>query len=106
MQALELKKQLTVQQYYGVSPERHLQERLMELLNAPVDPTYKKVKTLQKSLLKHQQYVLYFLYHPKIPPDNNGSERAIRNIKVKQKISGHPIPSGLNPMKGQMHSSF
>ncbi|CAN5851014.1 hypothetical protein BH18ACT7_BH18ACT7_22760 [soil metagenome] len=89
VQALELKKQLTLQQYYGVSPEReHLQERLMELLNAPVDPTYKKVKTLQKSLLKHQQYVLYFLYHPKIPPDNNGSERAIRNIKVKQKISG------------------
>ena len=89
MQALKLKKQLTLQQYYGISTERErLQERLMELLNAPVDPTYKKIKTLQKSLLKHQQYVLYFLYHPKIPPDNNGSERAIRNIKVKQKISG------------------
>jgi len=40
------------------------------------------------SLLKHQQYILYFLYHPKVPPDNNESERAIRNIKVKQKISG------------------
>ena len=36
----------------------------------------------------HQQYILYFLYLPKVPPDNNGSERAIRNIKVKQKISG------------------
>ena len=89
MQALELKKQLTVQQYYGVSHEReNIQKKLLELLNASLDPSCQKAKTLQKSLLKHQQYILYFLYHPKIPPDNNGSERAIRNVKVKQKISG------------------
>jgi transposase len=49
---------------------------------------HSKAKTLQKNLLKHQQYILYFLHHPKDPPDNNGSERAIRNLKVKQKISG------------------
>jgi transposase len=32
--------------------------------------------------------ILTFLYHPEVSPDNNGSERAIRNIKVKTKVSG------------------
>ena len=29
-----------------------------------------------------------FLEDPAIPPDNNASERGIRKLKVKQKISG------------------
>ena len=42
----------------------------------------------QRSMLKYRNNLLPCLYDLEIPPDNNGSERAIRNIKVKQKISG------------------
>lgn len=45
-------------------------------------------KKLQKRLLKHQDKLLHFMSSPDIPPDNNGSERAIRNAKIKQKVSG------------------
>lgn len=87
--ALQLKKELTICEYYGENKERQrLMKTLDELLRLTLDENHGKAKTLQKNLLKHQQYILYFLSHPQVPPDNNGSERAIRNIKVKQKISG------------------
>jgi len=38
---------------------------------------------------KCQHQVFNFLFHPDVPYDSNGSERAIRNIKVKQKVSGN-----------------
>jgi transposase len=89
IQALQLKKDLTPNEYYGQSNQRkNLEIQLNELLRLNLDEQHIKAKTLQKSLLKHQPYIFYFLHHPKVPPDNNGSERAIRNIKVKQKISG------------------
>ncbi|MBI2721056.1 MAG: IS66 family transposase [Bacteroidetes bacterium] len=88
-QALRLKKELTTCQYYSENEERQrLMIKLDKLLRFTLNENHSKAKTLQKNLLKHQQYILYFLYHPQVPPDNNGAERAIRNIKVKQKISG------------------
>jgi transposase len=48
----------------------------------------KEAKRLQKRFRKHEDKILYFMTTPDIPPDNNGSERAIRNAKVKEKVSG------------------
>jgi transposase len=50
--------------------------------------TSKETIRLQKRFKKHQEKILRFMNSPDIPPDNNGSERAIRNAKVKQKVSG------------------
>ena len=87
--ALKLKNELTTPDYYGHCQQRNsLETQLHQLLQIELDPEHSKARTLQKSLRKHQQYILYFLHNPKVPPDNNGSERAIRNIKVKQKNSG------------------
>jgi len=47
----------------------------------------KAVKTFFQRVRKNSKYILEFLYHAHVPPDNNGSERAIRNAKVKQKVS-------------------
>ena len=39
-------------------------------------------------MLRERQHLFTFLFIENVPHDNNASERAIRNIKVKQKISG------------------
>lgn len=61
---------------------------LKRLLNETIDRSMKKIIALQKRLKKYQNYLFLFLENHLIPPDNNGSERAIRNFKVKQKVSG------------------
>lgn len=48
----------------------------------------KKLQTLKNRLSKHAKSLWVFLDHIDVPPDNNGAERAIRNVKVKQKVSG------------------
>lgn len=89
IKALNLKKVLLTADYYSHNEKRTALEKEMAiLLQSSIDEAYGKAKTLQKSLLKHQQTILTFLWYADVPPDNNGSERAIRNVKVKQKISG------------------
>ena len=89
IQAINLKKEFITADYYYTNKKRDaLFERLSQWLNYPIEEQYKKAKTLQKKLLVKQNAILYFLVQSNVTPDNNGAERAIRNIKVKQKISG------------------
>jgi len=39
-------------------------------------------------LIKHKDHVFKFLFNPNISYDTNASKRAVRTLKVKQKVSG------------------
>ncbi len=89
MEAQKLKKQFSpVDYYYPNHARSHLERELDNLLSEPLNPKHKEMITFQKRIIKYRDHVFTFLYHLDVPPDNNGSERAIRNVKVKQKISG------------------
>ena len=89
IKAHKLKKQLVPSHYYYPNQLRSdLENELECLLQEPLDPTHKEMISFQKRIIKYRDHVFTFLYYPDVPADNNGSERAIRNVKVKQKISG------------------
>lgn len=58
-------------------------DKLLDTKTVPKSETHKQIKSFKKALNK----IFTFLLYPNVPADNNGSERAIRNIKVKQKVS-------------------
>jgi transposase len=89
LEAERLKKQFAPVDYYYPNHYRsHLERELDNLLSESLDPNHKELIAFQKRIIKYRSHVFTFLYHPDVPPDNNSSERAIRNVKVKQKISG------------------
>lgn len=86
--ALALNKQMNDVDYYIHNPERNsIEKRLDRLLNVELPEKHEELVKFRNRLVKYRNYIFTFLYHPKVPPDNNASERAIRNIKVKQKVS-------------------
>lgn len=68
-----------------------IENRINQLLIYQIDPKHKDSIKFQNSLKNSRDRLFPFLYHEKVPPDNNASERAIRNIKVKSKVSGQFI---------------
>jgi transposase len=65
-----------------------IKQELDKLLKVPDTPKHKKINAFIKRLCKYQSSILVFLENEDVPFDNNASERAVRNIKVKTKISG------------------
>lgn len=47
-----------------------------------------EILTFQKRMIKYINYIFTFLYFQDVPDGSNAPERAIQNIKVKQKVSG------------------
>ena len=87
--ALLLDEQLNDNEYALPNARRdELENKLQILLEQPLPAKQDKAISLQKSLSKIKDYIFLFLHYAIVPPDNNGSERAIRNVKVKQKVSG------------------
>jgi transposase len=86
--AISYKKQMAVDDYLGPNQKiKGFENQLTELLQIDYSGKHKKLRAFIKRLIKNRGAVLTFLYHLEVPPDNNGSERAIRNAKVKMKIS-------------------
>lgn len=63
-------------------------EKLDGLLKANLLHLKKDFERFRKGLVKCRDYIFNFLENPMIPSDNNASERGIRKLKIKQKISG------------------
>jgi transposase len=86
--SLALKKQMKDQDYSSSNINRsYIRKMTFEILDSDLSNEHKKVQTLFRRLNKSRDYIYEFLYYKHVPPDNNGSERAIRNVKVKQKVS-------------------
>jgi transposase len=66
-----------------------LENKLNELLGMTIDAKKSpKTAVFQRSMIKYRGYILPCIYELSVDPDNNASERAVRIIKVKQKVSG------------------
>ena len=84
-----LKKRLSPADYLYPDHGRSLLEKELDaLLQDQIDPKHKQLISFQKRMVRYKNHLFTFLYDPVVPSHNNDSEKAIRNVKVKQKVSG------------------
>ena len=85
--AISHKKGMNINDYFQVGERvKKFENKLTEMLKLDCSNKHKKQKAFVNRLLKNRNNIFTFLYYLEVPPDNNGSERAIRNAKVKMKM--------------------
>lgn len=67
---------------------QNIEDLASSLINQEINTRNKKLLAFQKRMKKYNGYLFTFLHHESVPYENNSSERAIRNMKVKMKVSG------------------
>ena len=88
-QAKDLKRRMTKDDFEKPPPDvTEIERRVDALLSVDYTHFHRKIRAFIKRLIKHRGSILTFLHYAEVPADNNGSERGIRNIKVKTKVSG------------------
>lgn len=87
--AIKFKQTWKQEKYSQPNVQRdQIMKEFQVLLDQSLEYEVPKLTAFHKRLIKRKESVFPFLFYPEVPFDNNGSERAIRNIKVKQKVSG------------------
>jgi len=88
-QAIILKKEFQEVDYlHPPSLVAEIEFKLDQILAVDYADFHPKTKAFVKRLIKNRESIFTFLHYQEFPYDNNGSERAIRNVKVKNKIFG------------------
>jgi transposase len=85
--AIALATKMTLKEYGHCPARDKIVAKFYGLLKKP-PASGGKLLAFYKRMIKNQHSVFTFLHYPEVRPDNNGSERGIRNVKVKQKVSG------------------
>ena len=66
----------------------NFRQRAEKLIDTDLSKHDGEFEKLRHGIAKVKDYLFTFLTEKDVPPDNNASERAVRIIKVKQKVSG------------------
>ena len=65
-----------------------LKTKMRNLLGESLTHLDEEFESFKRGILKVKDYLFTFLSNPHVPYENNASERGVRKIKIKQKVSG------------------